>query len=160
MFCREDRMTRELYWAGFGFQVWCQLLTHVARAKESSLLIVDEPEVYLHPDVQRQLLAILRELGSDVLLATHSSEIMAEADPGEIVLVDKRSQSSERLKDVDGVQRALQSVGSIQNITLTALARNRRVLLSKVTMTSDFSFAGLPENWGCRNSAPALGSHR
>ena len=27
MFCREARMTREVYWAGFGFQVWCQLLT-------------------------------------------------------------------------------------------------------------------------------------
>ena len=26
MFCLEDRLTRELCWAGFGFQIWCQLL--------------------------------------------------------------------------------------------------------------------------------------
>jgi len=89
---------------------------------------VDEPEVYLHPDVQRQLIAILRDLGPDVLLATHSTEMMAEADPGDIVLVDRRKQHFERLKDTVSVQRALDSVGSIQNITLTALARNRRVL--------------------------------
>lgn len=128
MFCLEERMTRELYWAGFGFQVWCQLLTHLCRAHESSLVVIDEPEVYLHPDVQRQLIGILRDLGPDVLLATHSTEIMSEADPCDIVLIDKRRQSFERLRNVDGVQRAMDSVGSIQNITLTSLARNRRVL--------------------------------
>jgi hypothetical protein len=53
---------------------------------------------------------------------------MAEADPSEIVLIDKHKHSAERLKDVAGVQRAMDSVGSVQNITLTALARNRRVL--------------------------------
>ena len=31
MFCLEGRMTRELYWVGFGFQVWCQLITHLSR---------------------------------------------------------------------------------------------------------------------------------
>lgn len=128
MFCLEDRMTRELYWAGFGFQIWCQLLTHVSRAKDATLLVVDEPEVYLHPDVQRQLLGILRDTGPDIIFATHSTEIMAEADPSEILLIDKRQHTASRLRDVSGVQKALEAVGSIQNITLTALARNRRVV--------------------------------
>ena len=73
MFCSEDRRDRELYWAGLGFQVWCQLLTHVSRCSGSDLLVVDEPEVYLHPDVQRQLLGILRDVQPDVVLATHST---------------------------------------------------------------------------------------
>lgn len=128
MFCLEGRITREIYWVGFGFQIWCQLLTHISRATEDMLLVVDEPEVYLHPDVQRQLLGIIRDIGADVLLATHSSEIISEADPAEIVMVDKRRKNGERLKDIAGVQRALDVVGSAQNITLTALARNRRVL--------------------------------
>jgi hypothetical protein len=128
MFCLEGRMTRELYWVGFGFQVWCQLLTHLSRATENSLVVVDEPEVYLHPDVQRQLLGIIRDIGADVLLATHSSEIIAEADPSEIVMIDKRRRRGERLKDVAGIQRALEAVGSAQNITLTALAKSRRIL--------------------------------
>src|SRR5947209_3126036 len=25
MFCREDRIPREIFWSGFGFQVWCQM---------------------------------------------------------------------------------------------------------------------------------------
>ena len=117
-------MTRELYWVGFGFQIWCQLLTHLSRATENSLVVVDEPEVYLHPDIQRQLLGILRDIGADALLATHSSEIIAEADPAEIVMIDKRKRKGERLKNVAGVQRALEAVGSSQNITLTSLRRS------------------------------------
>ena len=128
LFCLENRITRELYWAGFGFQVWCQLLTHLVRADTSTVVVADEPEIYLHPDVQRQLLGILRDLNTDVLVATHSSEIMAEADPSEILLINKRQRKAERLTDVAGVQRAMTAVGSIQNITLTVLSRNRRVV--------------------------------
>lgn len=128
MFCLENRIPRELYWSGFGFQIWCQLLTHIFRTNEASLLIVDEPEVYLHPDVQRQLLGILRDAGPDVLLATHSTEIMSEADPSEILLIDKTRKAAKRLRDIEEVQTALDTVGSIQNITLTRLARNRRIL--------------------------------
>jgi predicted ATPase len=128
MFAEENRMSRELFWSGFGFQVWCQLLTHISRAANDSILVIDEPEIYLHPDVQRQLLGILRDTGPDVVLATHSSEIMGEADPTEILLIDKSRRSAERLRDVEGVQAAMNAIGSIQNITLTRLARNRRVL--------------------------------
>ena len=117
-----------MYWAGFGFQVWCQLLTHISRVAEDSLLIIDEPEVYLHPDVQRQLLGILRDTGPDILIATHSTEIMGEADPSEIVLIDKSKRAGERLQDVDSVQAAMDMIGSVQNITLTQLARNRKLL--------------------------------
>ncbi|GGG04277.1 ATP-dependent nuclease [Paenibacillus abyssi] len=128
MFCRENRIPRELYWSGFGFQIWCQLLTHISRCKDASLLIVDEPEVYLHPDVQRQLLGILRYCGPDIILASHSTEIMGEADASEILLVNKTYMKAERLKDVKGIQRALDAVGSIQNVTLTHLARTGRLV--------------------------------
>jgi energy-coupling factor transporter ATP-binding protein EcfA2 len=128
MFCLENRISREIYWAGFGFQVWCQLLTHVARAKDASLLVVDEPEVYLHPDVQRQLVGILRDAGPDILMASHSTEIMSEADASEIILIDKTKHIGRHLHDIEGVQAALEAVGSIQNITLTQLARSGRLL--------------------------------
>ncbi|AIQ13396.1 ATP-dependent nuclease [Paenibacillus durus] len=128
MFCNENRIPRELYWSGFGFQIWCQLLTHISRCKKASLLIVDEPEVYLHPDVQRQLLGILRYSGPDIVIATHSTEIMGEADATEIMLINKSKKLADRLRDVEGVQKALDTVGSIQNVTLTQLARTGRML--------------------------------
>ncbi len=128
MFCSENRQDREIYWAGFGFQIWCQLLTHLSRAHEFNLTVIDEPEVYLHPDVQRQLLGILRDIKIDVLIATHSTEILGEADPTEILLIDKALRSAKRLRDIEGVQQALDAIGSVQNITLTQLARTKKVL--------------------------------
>jgi energy-coupling factor transporter ATP-binding protein EcfA2 len=128
MVCEESGKPRELFWSGFGFQVWCQLLTHIVRSTSQTLLVVDEPEIYLHPEVQRQLLNILRESGPDILIATHSTEIMSEADPAEILLVDKTKKSAPRLREVGEVQKALELIGSAQNITLTQLAKTRRVL--------------------------------
>ncbi|MFV8751926.1 ATP-dependent nuclease [Nannocystaceae bacterium ST9] len=134
MFCSEKRMDREIFWAGFGFQVWCQMLTHIsdAQRRNANLLVLDEPEIYLHPELQRQLLILLRGIGiDDVVLATHSTEIMAEASPSEIVVIDKTKQHAKRLRDVGGVQAALDSVGSIQNITLAQLARTQRVIFTE-----------------------------
>lgn len=128
MFCLENRITRELYWAGYGFQIWCQLLTQISRAKNASILVIDEPEIYLHPDVQRQLYGILKTVGPDVLIATHSTEIISEVEPSDILIVDKRLRSAKRLSDIEEVQSAIDSIGSIQNITLTKLAQNRRVV--------------------------------
>jgi len=128
MFISEDRIDREIYWAGFGFQIWCQLLTHISRASNSTLFAIDEPEIYLHPDVQRQLLTILRQLPADVILATHSVEIIGEADPSEILLVQKGKLSAQRLHDVEGMQFALATIGSAQNVTLAHLARTKKIV--------------------------------
>jgi AAA15 family ATPase/GTPase len=133
MFCNEDGILRELYWAGFGFQVWCQLLTHIVRTRKSDFLVLDEPEIYLHPDLQRQLISLLRNAGPRILLATHSTEVIAEADPDEILVVDKLNRSAKRLRDIDEVQKAVESLGSSQNFTLTQLARTRRVLFVEGT---------------------------
>ena len=128
MFVSEQRFDRELYWSGLGFQIWCQLLTHISRCKDSNILVVDEPEIYLHPEVQRQLLGILREVSPEIVLATHSVEILSEAEPREILIVDKAKRSAKRLQDVVGVQQAMDKLGTIQNISLTELARSRRIL--------------------------------
>ena len=96
MFVSEDRIDRELYWVGFGFQIWCQLLTHLHRADSSTMIVIDEPEVYLHPDIQRQLLKVLKGTGAAILIATHSFEIISQAESGEVVHIDKRKKKAER----------------------------------------------------------------
>lgn len=129
MFSREGVYLRELYWAGFGFQVWCQLLTHIRRAQGSTMLLVDEPETYLHPNLQRQILHLLRDSQSDVFIATHSSEIVAEAEPNEIIVIDRSRKSARRAADLRGVQGALTHIGSARNVVMTQLARTSNALL-------------------------------
>ena len=128
MFCPEERYPREIYWAGFGFQVWCQMLTYAIRAKDNSLLIIDEPDIYLHSDLQRQLLTLLDELGPDILIATHSTEIISEVEAGDLLVLNKRAQSAKRLSDPSGIQRVFEGLGSNLNPTLTQLAKSRRVV--------------------------------
>ena len=128
MLCREDRISREIYWSGFGFQIWCQILTHLSRGKNATVLVIDEPEVYLHPDVQRQLVGILRDIGPDIVIASHSTEIIGESDPYEILVVDKKKNSASRLKDINQIQTALDNIGSVHNVKLTHLARTGRLL--------------------------------
>jgi AAA ATPase domain/AAA domain, putative AbiEii toxin, Type IV TA system len=128
MFCNENRIPRELFWSGFGFQIWCQLLTHLNRGRDETLIVIDEPEIYLHPDLQRQLLDILFSLGPSIVIATHSAEIIGAAEPKDIVLVDKTARSAQRLASDDSVQQALDNIGSLHNVTLTRIARHRRVL--------------------------------
>ena len=128
MFCQENRIPRELFWIGSGFQIWCQLVTHLRRSSRASLVVIDEPEVYLHADMQHQLVRLLRRFDADVLLATHSTEIMGEAEPSELVLVDKKNRSGERLKNAEKLQAALAEVGSIHNVALSRLARSRHIV--------------------------------
>ena len=128
LFCTENRITRELYWTGYSFQVWCQLLSHVFRSQDRSMLVIDEPDIYLHANPQRRLLSILKASGPDVLMATHSSEIVAEADANDILVIDKTQGSARRVRSPEGIQSALGSLGSIHVATMTAVAQTRRVL--------------------------------
>ncbi len=128
MFCYEDTIARELYWTGYGFQVWCQLLSHIFRSQDRSMLIIDEPDIYLHANPQRQLLSILKASGQDVLVATHSTEIITEADTNDILVIDKTQRSAKRVRSPKGIQSTLGSLGSTHMVTMSAIAQARRVL--------------------------------
>ena len=128
MFCPEERYPREIFWAGFGFQVWCQMLTYIVRANDDSILIIDEPDIYLHSDLQRQLVEILRQAKPDILIATHSTEIISEADPGDLLVVNKKGQSAKRIKNPTQLQSIFGVLGSNLNPTLTQLAKSRRAV--------------------------------
>ncbi len=127
MFCPEERIPREIFWAGFGFQVWCQMLTHVIQSSDTALFLIDEPDIYLHSDLQRQLISLLRNMGPDILIATHSTEIIAEAETDDIVLVNKQRRTARRIRHPSQLEEVFAVLGSNLNPILTQLAKTRRV---------------------------------
>jgi predicted ATP-binding protein involved in virulence len=142
MFFEENRMTREICWAGFGFQVWLQLLTQIIKHRDAHIIVVDEPEIYLHPDLQHKILGILKNTNAMILLATHSAEIINEAEPNEVLVVDRMYKKAIRLTNLLGLQFASDLIGSNQNINLTRLARGKRILFVEgkdVKLLSKFS---------------------
>jgi predicted ATP-dependent endonuclease of OLD family len=65
-----------------------RILFEALRAGPSSL-IIDEPEISLHIDWQRELIKALRELNPkcQLIVATHSPEVMAEIDNSKIFAI-------------------------------------------------------------------------
>ncbi len=128
MFCSEKHIDREISWAGCGFQVWMQILTHLVKNKNATTIIFDEPEIYLHPDLQRKFISVAKQMPYQVILATHSVEIINEAEVNNINIIDKNLRSSERLEDSRAIQKVVDYLGSVQNMHLTRLLRNKKIL--------------------------------
>lgn len=128
MFCPEERHLREICWSGYGFQVWAQMLTFIVKAKNASILVIDEPDIYLHSDLQRQLVALLKDLGPDIVIATHSTEIIAECEPTSLLTINKKKNVASRVKDVSQLKRVFAALGSNLNPTLTQLAKTKRAV--------------------------------
>jgi predicted ATP-dependent endonuclease of OLD family len=104
------------------------MLTHLVQAQERSIFLIDEPDIYLHANLQRQLLALLRDLGPDILIATHSTDIISEAEVDEIVLINKKRKSARRIKHPSELADVFVILGSNLNPVLTQLAKSRRAV--------------------------------
>jgi predicted ATP-dependent endonuclease of OLD family len=119
---------KELVWAGDGVQIWLQLLLHIYRAQGLPTLVLDEPEVFLHADLQRRLVRLLGSLKTQVILATHSAEVLAEADRTAIVWVDKSQRSGIRAPENEALTELDTALGTAFNLALARALRARGVL--------------------------------
>ncbi|MDI1241598.1 MAG: AAA family ATPase, partial [bacterium] len=114
---------------GHGLQMWLQTMWFLARTKNESTIILDEPDVYLHADLQRKLIRLLINQKRQVIVTTHSVEIMAEVDPENILIIDKKRSSSKFAASLPAVQRIIGFVGSSHNIHLARMWNSKRCLL-------------------------------
>ena len=123
-----SRSEKEISWAGDGLQVWLQLLFHVWRQMNVKTLILDEPDVFLHPDLQRRLVHILEDLQCQVVLATHAPELLAEATRDTVVMVDRHKKRSRRITDAAVLSDLNSVLGSGFNLKLAKALRSRVAL--------------------------------
>ncbi|MBT1192049.1 AAA family ATPase [Rhodococcoides kroppenstedtii] len=124
----DSRVPKELAWAGDGLQIWIQLLWHLYNAENSQTIVLDEPDVYLHPDLQRRLVRLLDRSKSQILLASHSADIASEAPLEGVLWVDRRTNLSRRPKSKSKLISLGEALGSSFNIALARTMRARVVV--------------------------------
>jgi hypothetical protein len=120
---RDGGFVGEVSLMGHGLQMWLQIIWFLARAPSEGSVVLDEPDVYMHPDLQRRLLNIVRTRFSQLIIATHSVEILSDVDPRSILAIDRRQKSSEFVTSLPGLENVMDGIGSVQNIQLTRLMR-------------------------------------
>lgn len=71
--------------------LWASQNQHTVLSNEVSIIVIEEPEAYLHPHQQRELAAYLgRTLQGQVILTSHSPYIVNEFSPNSIIRLYKR----------------------------------------------------------------------
>jgi predicted ATPase len=84
---------RDLMVEGSGFLQWLSVFA-LSTDPEIDVLLLDEPDAHLHSSLQEQLLESLREIagatGKQILVATHSSEILRNAEPSDILNIQRK----------------------------------------------------------------------
>lgn len=125
---REGPFASEAAWVGGGLQAWMQILWFLCRTPAEGVAVLDEPDVYLHADMQRKLIKLLGERGHrQIIVATHSSEIISDTPPETICVVRKREPYSYRPLTKEKLQAVIDDLGSRHNIQLSKLAEARKI---------------------------------
>lgn len=86
----ENGIPREIFWSGFGLQVWMQMVLQFMRGSASAVLILDEPDIYLHPDLQVQMMDFASQRFGQIFVATHSSAIISTASADDILIISAK----------------------------------------------------------------------
>lgn len=126
---RNDDYVAEIATMGHGLQMWLQTMWFLARVDEAATVILDEPDVYMHPDLQRRLIRHLRQTRRQIVVTSHSVEIMSEVNPEEILVLDRQNPRSSFASTFPAAQKLLDHVGSAHNLQLARLWHAKRSLL-------------------------------
>lgn len=126
---RDGPFVTELGRQGSGLQAWFQTVWFLARAPKNTIVVLDEPDVYLHADLQRKLLKILGNLGfQQTIIATHSIEMISDVQCEEIIVIKKRERVSRPLSSNEETQSAVEQLGTLHNLQLSKLSASGCVL--------------------------------
>ena len=128
MLYEEDRIPREVCWSGFGFQIWMQMMAQFMRGSDKAILVLDEPDIYLHPDLQRKIIRMAKTRFSQIFVATHSTEIINESDPGDILSISSENKKAVRITTDDGYKKIFSYLGTSENAEFARLARAKRIV--------------------------------
>lgn len=125
---REREFSIEVGKLGSGVQMWLQMLWFFIKNLDATTLVLDEPDVYLHPELQKRIVKIAKEYNKQLILTTHSIEIISEVDTDEIIILNKYKEKTKFVDELVEVQDILDKLGSSQIVNLVKLEKYNRII--------------------------------
>lgn len=113
---------------GSGLQMWLQIIWFISRCPHEATIVLDEPDVYMHPDLQRKVLKVVQRRFKQIILATHSVEIISGVEPYQIVTVDKNTRKMQYAGNYKAVQEVICNLGSEYNLSLIRLGNAKKCI--------------------------------
>ncbi|MEG4634361.1 ATP-binding protein [Microcoleus sp. AR_TQ3_B6] len=101
--------------SGSGFMQVLQILAPIYRfcPDESFIVLLDEPDAHLHPNLQASLANALREIQKElniqIIISTHSTAIIRSAEPSEVVPISSITPINKPLASSDEVEEQIQN---------------------------------------------------
>ncbi len=106
-----------------------QTIWFISRSDPKASVILDEPDVYMHADLQRRLIKLIKKDFKQILIATHSVEIMSEVEPENILPVNSTKAKQQYANKLPIVQKILSDIGSIHNIEIARIFSHGKFLI-------------------------------
>lgn len=124
----DSNYAAEIGLMGSGLQMWLQMVWFISRCPSTCTIVLDEPDVYMHPDLQRKILKIVRQKFQQIIIATHSVEMISAVEPSQIVTIDKTSRKMRYADSYTAVQNLVNNLGSDHNLSLVRLGGARKCI--------------------------------
>lgn len=86
-------------------------------------------DVYMHADLQRKLIRLLKGKYKQIFIATHSIEIMSEVEPENILPIDSSLQKLEYANKTPMVQQIIENIGSVHNLEIVRIFSHKKFLI-------------------------------
>lgn len=120
---------RDIMTEGSGFLQWLSIYTY-ALNEDIDVLLLDEPDAHLHCSLQMLLISklqnFIKQNNKQILIATHSTEIIKNIPYSLIIDVNKKS--CKYLTQQTQIVSILAGLGSEYNPMLASVARTKNIL--------------------------------
>lgn len=128
-FVRVHDFEAEISWMGHGLQMWVQTMWFISQCPSNAIVVLDEPDVYMHADLQRRLVRLITPMFSQLIVATHSLEIIEEVSSDCIIPIDSHKRNVKPIGDEVPLQHLSEELGSPLNIDLARLFVSNRFIV-------------------------------
>lgn len=128
LFIEDANFPAEIGLMGSGIQMWLQIIWFICRSKENETIILDEPDVYMHPELQLKMLKIVKSMFTQVIIATHSVEMITNVSPRNIITIDKKDRQMRYANQLEMVQNIVNDIGSDYNLSLIKLGSAKKCI--------------------------------